>query len=96
MNVGVILENLNTGNGSVAVAQHLETKYVPAHNNHVHKLALFGDQGTFERVIQAKRVCAASIQRPHGRLEGLEPGGQEFHKRGIFNQVHTVTWVSVV
>jgi hypothetical protein len=87
MNLGVILENLNTGHGSVAVARHLENTYVPTNGMEVHKLVLFGDQGTFEQVIQAKRACATSINIPHGRLMGLEPGGQEFHKRGIYNQV---------
>ena len=84
--MGVVQENLNSGPGSVAMCQHMVDKYVPCADGVPLKLVLFGDQGTFERMVQARRTASGRATASQ-RFLGLEPAGQDFHKRGIYNQV---------
>ena len=70
---GVIQQNLNTGPGSLAAAQHLHERYMSVVNDVPHKTILFGDQLTVERMIQARRVVASEDTRTQ-RLLGLGPG----------------------
>ena len=84
---GVMQHNMNTAVGAMAVARDISKEYIPHGPKRIpHKTAVFGDQGTFERLNNARKV-AASADTPETRLQGIEPAGQEFHKRGIFNQV---------
>jgi len=77
---------MNTGPGSYKVAKTLADKYVPTPAGEPYKTIVFGDQGTVERLIQARRV-AGDEQSKQNRMIGIEPAGQDFHKRGIYNQV---------
>ena len=65
--------------------------YIPQHDWWSMKTVVFGDQGTVERLIQAKRV-AASSRRNKGRLVGIEPTPQDFHKEGVYNQVRNKSY----
>ena len=70
----------------MAVARHLCEKYVPVVNGQPFKLVVFGDQGKVERMVQCRKAAAVHNTR-ETRLLGMEPAAQEFHKRGIYNQV---------
>ena len=70
----------------MAVARILSEKYIPHTNGVPFKTVVFGDQGTVERLIQVRRVSSGH-NTPAARLLGIEPAAQEFHKRGVYNQV---------
>ena len=57
---GVDLVNPSTSKGSLSVCDRLETTYVPENNGKVHKIVVYGDQQTVEKVLIAKRVRASS------------------------------------
>ena len=88
MNIGLDLENPSTTAGSIKIACRLHKSYVPVVDEKYLKVVVFGDQNTVERLLVAKRARAHSGLVPHGRLLGIEPCPQDFHKRGIYNQVH--------
>ena len=68
------------------VALHFAEKYIPWYDERPIETLVFGNQGTVERLVLAKRVAGRN-RRNKGRLIGIEPAPQDFQKRGIFNYV---------
>ncbi|XP_077862791.1 uncharacterized protein LOC102803909 [Saccoglossus kowalevskii] len=84
VNLGVIQENPSSLSGVIAILDHLYT-YVPVNGDQTHVLMCHGDGLSVERHIDAHRT-RAGCTTTKGRLQGLEPVSQEFHKRGIILQ----------
>ena len=85
VNLGVIDANPSSAEGAITIMSELQ-KYVPRRGNELHQLVCHVDGGAHERMVDAKFACRAKAS-PVGRLEGLLPNAQEFHKRMLKLQV---------
>lgn len=92
--MGVIDENPSSTAGVIAIMDSLH-KYVPTvENDQLFSIPCHGDGLSVERMRDAKAARSASFTK-EGRLEGLIPVPQEFHKRCILLQVHTLILKSI-
>ncbi|XP_070542604.1 uncharacterized protein [Ptychodera flava] len=87
VNLGVVQENPSSLQGVIAILDWLH-QYVPTarrQDDPFHVIMCQGDGLSIERHVDAQRARAGSTTA-RGRLSGLEPVSQEFHKRGIILQ----------
>lgn len=90
VNLGVVEANPSTVTGAIDIMEHLH-QYVPnVPGGQVHALPCNGDQLSVERMVSGQQAMSHS-KTAAGRLEGLIPTPQEFHKEGILLQVGTQT-----
>ena len=66
-------------------------RYCPSKEGTPVQVPVNGDALSVERMIQALDARAPSMTA-EGRLEGIQPVPQEFHKRGIILQVSRKCW----
>lgn len=85
MNLGVIEENTSTVLGVSNILRHLHA-YVPTFMNDVHIIPCHGDGLSVERMRDAAKHNATA-DTPTGRLEGVVPVPQDFHKRMLMLKV---------
>ena len=83
--LGVMEENTSTVLGVANILRHLHN-YVPKSGDDVHIIPCHGDGLSVERMRDAVKHNSGA-DSPAGRLEGIVPVPQEFHKRMILLQV---------
>ncbi|WAR25131.1 hypothetical protein MAR_010835 [Mya arenaria] len=83
-NIGVIDANPSSTAGVIEILDTLHN-YVPQHEDQVHTLITWGDALSCERHLDAQNA-RANATTAVGKLQGLEPGAQEFHKRMLLMQ----------
>lgn len=88
-NIGVLDENPSSTAGVINIIEQLH-KYVPKKaDGSPFKLITWGDGLSCERHVDAQNARANGAD-PFAKLQGLEPGPQEFHKRMILMQVNNI------
>ena len=88
--MGVINEDPSSTGGVVNIMMELH-KYVLSCGDKLHTILCHGDQLSVERMLDARRAMSGG-ESPKGRLEGLEPCPQEFHRRCIVRQVQWIVY----
>ncbi len=88
-NLGVIHADPSSTAGTIEIMEYLN-RYIPMSDNgeQLHRVPCNGDGLSIERMVNAQKARARAVT-PEGRLQGLVPSPQEFHKEGILMQVLT-------
>ena len=84
INLGVFNENPSSTQGAIGIYQRLQ-KYVPEIDGKLQTAIVYGDGLSCERGNDA-HLARCNGLNPTERLEGLEPGVQEFHKEMLLLQ----------
>ena len=86
MNLGVVNADPSSTAGTITILEYLQQYCPNSPSGQPYQLVCHVDGGAYERM-QDARKARAGRGTPRGRLEGLLPNAQEFHKRALKLQV---------